>query len=80
MFSLIKNLFTGGGSVGKVVAKGIELGDELVLTKEENAEMFLRFVAASTGSNQARRLLAVIIAAMWVQTLLVLPRNSLPDS
>lgn len=63
LFAAVGSVF--GNGVGKFVEKGVKLADEYVLTKEEDAELFMEFVKATVPSNVSRRILASVIAGVW---------------
>ena len=76
--SLWARLFSAPAVVEKSVDAAIAAGDKLVYTDEERAEMtsqrlewILRFHEASSGSRIARRLLAVMFAAVFLFLILL---------
>ena len=71
--NLFKAIFSAPETVGKVVDAVINTGDALVFTPEEqNAanqkklDWLLEFHKASSGSNLARRLLALSVTAVFL--------------
>lgn len=70
MFNLVKSLL--GGNVGKMVKGGVQLADDYILTKEEDADLFLKYIEATLPSNVARRVLAIAVTAVWVETVQVM--------
>ena len=72
MFGMIKSLFSSGNSIGKIVKGGVQLADDYILTKEEDADLFLKYIEATLPSNVARRILAIAVTAVWVETVQVM--------
>lgn len=78
MFGFIGKLF-GNEKAVTSAAKGIYNGvDAIVYTEEEKAEMRLKvlswvneYMAATTGQNLARRLIAIVITALWAFLMLL---------
>lgn len=71
--SFIKRLFGSPGEVGKITDAVIKTGDALVFTEEEQSranqkrlDWLLEFHEKSSGSNLARRLLAIMIVGVFL--------------
>jgi len=70
---MLRALFGSPKAVGKVTDAAIKGLDALVLTKEEklvfNAELrewYLKYLAATEPQNVARRLIALMVTALWL--------------
>lgn len=69
--SWLSSIFATPDTV-KTAAKGIYNGlDKLVLTSEEEAEFWLKYLEATQPQNLARRLIALTVCAAWCLFLLV---------
>ncbi len=58
----------GSSKNTETVLSGI---DKAFFTKEEKADYFLKYLAATQPQNMARRLIAVIVVALWTLLILV---------
>ena len=71
--SFLSRLFSAPGEMVKVTDAVLAAGDRLVFTPEEKSEArqasmdwLLRFHEASSGSHLARRLLALMVTALFI--------------
>lgn len=62
---------TGTASAEKVIETVSEKLDAGVFTEQERAEWLSRYMEATSPQNLARRLIAVIIVAMWAALLML---------
>ena len=72
MLGLLKSIFGNDSRTNKIIDAVINGGDALILTEQEKkefnvkkSEVFLEFVKATSGSNVARRFIAIGIAFVW---------------
>lgn len=72
MIDLIRNIFAGPQSAGKMLDAVIKTGDKLFYTDEEKSEMsakardwYLKYLETTQPQNLARRLIAIIVSAVW---------------
>lgn len=75
--NILSSLFATPGTIDKAVDAVINTGDKLWVTEEERIEFtqkkqewYLRYLESTQSQNVSRRLIAVIVTALW-STLIV---------
>lgn len=61
----IKGLFAGSESVGSVIDATINGVDAAWFTDQEKQNWYLKYLNSTLGQNRARRMIAVIVTALW---------------
>ena len=56
---------------GETTSKVLELTDNAFFTKEEKADYFLKYLAATAPQSMARRLIAFIVVFLWALLVLI---------
>ncbi len=76
--NLLASLFGSNKQVAKVTSAVIKAGDAMFFTKEEKSqasmkrlEFVLKFHQATSGSNVARRLIAVMVVAVFLLLIVI---------
>ena len=68
---LLKRLFAGPDTAGKIVDAGIKGLDAAWFTAEEKAEFTLKYMLATQSQNVARRLIALLVIAVFLFLLIL---------
>lgn len=63
--NLLKRLFAGPETVGKIVSAAVSSGDALVFTDEERKELYSKMWLAAVPSALSRRLIAVALVGTF---------------
>lgn len=78
MFKLLKTIFSGPEEAGKIIDGVLAAGDKAWYTKEEKAEdagkardWYLKYLETTQPQNLSRRLIAVMVSALWVFVVLI---------